>query len=196
MNKGRWAALALVGLLLAYIVAAPYLTVDQIQQAVVQKDSDALSDALADHIDFPSVRESLKEQFNLRRVEYFEHDQETKDRLFGGLAVAVAGVMVDKAVDLYVTPTGMSQALAGIDPRKHPDAPATGDFQRPALTQVSMHHQSTDRFVVTANGARGQPIEFTLRRQVLTWGLTWGLNWGLNWKVSQIKLPQEIFDQR
>ncbi|MEZ5436438.1 MAG: DUF2939 domain-containing protein [Pseudomonadales bacterium] len=47
-----------VFLVAAYVFALPYITVHQIRQAVEMRDSVALSE----HIDFPSVRLSLKDQ--------------------------------------------------------------------------------------------------------------------------------------
>jgi hypothetical protein len=56
--------LAAIGLvlfaILIYIAASPYITVYQMKSAAERHDGEALSE----HIEFPSVRQSLKDQMN------------------------------------------------------------------------------------------------------------------------------------
>ena len=44
----------------AYIVAAPYITVHQMSSAAENHNGEALSE----HVEFPSVRQSIKDQMN------------------------------------------------------------------------------------------------------------------------------------
>ena len=62
MSKGKKVILGVVMLsAAAYIVAAPYITVYQMKTTAENHDGEALSE----YIDFPSVRQSLKEQMNV-----------------------------------------------------------------------------------------------------------------------------------
>ena len=60
MSKGK--IIGIVGALFAiYVAAAPYITVYQMKSAAESRDGEALSE----HIEFPSVRQSLKDQMIL-----------------------------------------------------------------------------------------------------------------------------------
>ena len=67
MRVSKIIAALVVALLAIYLAAAPYITVHQIKSAAKAHDGVALSQ----HIDFDSVRLSLKEQLNAKfaRVE-------------------------------------------------------------------------------------------------------------------------------
>jgi len=60
MTKGKFALAFAAGALAIYVVTAPYITVHQIGDAAKRQDGEALSE----HIDFPSVRQSFKDQAN------------------------------------------------------------------------------------------------------------------------------------
>lgn len=99
---------AAIFLVAAYVFALPYITVHQIRQAVKARDSVALSE----HIDFPSVRLSLKDQLNAALMGKIQSD-EMKDNPFAALGMMLAGPLVDKMLEAYVTPAGIGQLLSG-----------------------------------------------------------------------------------
>ena len=51
---------AIVLTALAYLILSPYFVIYQIRQAVERDDANAV----ASYVDFPSVRQSFKDQFN------------------------------------------------------------------------------------------------------------------------------------
>ena len=57
-----------VGALLAavmYAVASPYIAVNAMHQAAIERDADTL----VEYIDFPQVRQNLKDQLNSKKIE-------------------------------------------------------------------------------------------------------------------------------
>ena len=61
MNKKRiWLIGGIVIMVLTYIYASPYLVLNSIQRAAQAGDSEKVSN----YIDYPSVRQSFKDQMN------------------------------------------------------------------------------------------------------------------------------------
>lgn len=178
MNKKTIASLVAVGVLLAaWLIAAPWITVYQIKTAAQARDGQAL----AGHVDFASVRQSLKDQINatvLRKMG--GSDGQTLNPL-AALVAPLAGALVDKTVDAYVTPAGVAQLLAGREPDAAPSAPspapAKNDTAQP-LSGARMGYRGIDRFVVTTHGKAGE-TQFILARR------------GLAWKLAEIILPPQ-----
>jgi hypothetical protein len=118
-NKGR--LIVVIGvLLMGYVVGAPYWTVHQMRSAAKDRDGEALSE----HIDFPSVRQSLKEQVNAMMMKEMSTKAELKENPFAALGMAFASTLVDKTVDTFVTPAGITQLMSG----KKPDAEGHGEI--------------------------------------------------------------------
>jgi hypothetical protein len=164
---------AVVGVLFAiYVVGAPYLTVYQMRSAAENRDGEALSE----HIDFPSVRQSLKDQMNAMMIKEMSKD-EMKDNPFAAMGVAIAGVMVDKMVDAYVTPAGITQLMAGEKPSTKGHGDSSDGTKKKPFSNASMSYESLSKFVVTVRGDTGTDGKFVLRRR------------GIDWKLTEIILP-------
>lgn len=169
---------ALIALFLAgYVVAAPYITVYQIRQAAKERDADALER----HIDFQSVRESLKAQMNAKIMA----DAKTtmKDNPFAAFGVALAGAMVESMVTSFVTPAGLAQMMKGDKPvvaggAGGESAPSAGSSSREPFEGADMGYQGLSRFVVTVPSDKGgDPARFILKRS------------GVSWLLSDVRLP-------
>lgn len=157
----------------AYVVGSPYLTVYQLRWAAEDRDGEAL----AEHIEFPSVRQSLKDQMNAMVLKEMTKD-EMKDNPFAALGIAFAGTIVDKMVDAYVTPAGITQMMAGKKPGANPTQtqPAPQGDKRP-FENASMAYQSLNKFSIVVKGTGPEEVRFILRRR------------GLSWMVTEIMLP-------
>lgn len=171
MSKGK--VVAVIGALLAiYIGAAPYITVYQMKSAAESQDGEVLSE----HIEFPSVRQSLKDQMNAMFMKEMAKD-EMKDNPFAALGAAFAGVMVDKMVEAYVTPAGITQLMSGKKPKpKEGEETSSGSTKKP-LSDASMSYESLDKFVVRVKGNNEEEAKFVLRRR------------GFGWKLTDIIIP-------
>jgi hypothetical protein len=170
VTKGKIALCVVAGLLAAYVAAAPYITVHQMKSAAQRRDGEAL----AEHIEFPSVRQSLKDQLNASFLKQMANDKKMADNPFAALGAAFAGVMIDRIVDAYVTPAGLAQLMAGEKPQieSTPHGEAPDDTRRDLLVNASMSYESLDKFVVRIANADGQEGRLVLRRRGFGWKLT------------------------
>ena len=100
-------SVALVALVILYI-ASPYYTLWRLKRALSSGDRSSI-EAL---IDFPSVRESLKDQIRVQMSKKIAEDKDTKDNPFAGLAIAFAPTIVNSVVDNFVTPSGIAALIA------------------------------------------------------------------------------------
>lgn len=158
-------------LVAGYVAASPYITVHQLKAAAEKRDAEAI----AEHVDFPSVRQSLKDQMNAAFLKEMAADEGMQGNSFAVLGTAFAGVMIDKAVDAYITPAGLAQLMAGEKPK-----PGAGenDSGKTPFGDAAMSYEAYDKFHVTVNGADGEQGKFVLRRQ--------GLG---HWKITDIIIP-------
>jgi hypothetical protein len=169
-------SIAAIIVLGAWVYALPYLTVSQLREAAKAGDSETLSEL----VDFPSLRESLKETFKAMMLQQTTKLGETG--LFAGFAVMIADVFVDKFVDAAVSPSGIAAMTQGKQPLKQAESKSEPpDSQEPIQTQndkdpfsASMGYVSWSKFAVRfIDKDTGQEaIVLTLRRRGLTWQLT------------------------
>ena len=159
-----------------YVAAAPYITVYQIKSAAKAHDGVALSQ----HIDFASVRQSLKDQMNAKFMRELGQNSAGLGEPFAVLGLALAGVVVDKAVDVYVTPSGVTQLMQGRKPQSEAEsnAPASSQERKP-LADATMGYQSWNSFVVKAPNDEAEITQFVLSRR------------GLGWKLTEIIVPMD-----
>lgn len=93
--------------------------------------------------------------------------------------MAFAVMMVDKMVDAYVTPAGITQLMAGEKPGTSQVEDGSGRTSSKPLAIASMSYESLDKFVVLVKGDDGEGAKFVLRRR------------GLGWKLTDIIVPLE-----
>ncbi|WP_242487845.1 DUF2939 domain-containing protein [Pseudomonas sp. TH31] len=161
------AAIALAG-----VVSAPYVAVYQIRQAAQAQDTEALEE----HIDFPRVREDLKEQVNASIMA--KAKTELKDNPFAALATAFASGIAEKMISTLVTPSGLVELMKGEKPGKlisgggGSDKNITTRDNKP-FENAHMRYEGFSKFVIEVpdkNG--GAPSQFILRRDLIAWRLT------------------------
>ncbi|HEY5780335.1 MAG TPA: DUF2939 domain-containing protein [Lysobacter sp.] len=168
MKKGTLIGAA-IGLVLVYLAATPYIAVYQMKSAIESRDGQAL----AEFIDFPSVRQSAKDQFNAMAVkEIASADGEASG--LAAVGAALVGAMVEKFIDAAVTPAGLTKLIESGE-RK--------GVLGSRLTDASTSYAGWDKFIVTTGSANEQG-KFVLRRQGL-----------ISWKLTEVILPDSIFDQ-
>lgn len=169
---------SIVAVILAiYVVAAPYITVYQMKEAAQRRDGESLSE----YIDFPSVRQSFKDQLNAKFAKAVSEDKDMSDSPFAPLGMAFAGVVIDKMIDVYVTPAGITQLMAGEN--LVPDAKQEGgrdeSTDREPLSDASMSYEAINKFSVRVKNEDGGEVKFVLRRR------------GIGWKMTDIIVPPE-----
>jgi len=98
-------------ILVGYVAAGPFITIHQIKSAIERQDSEVL----ASNVDFPLLRDNLKEQLNALVLRGAASD--AKDNMFGALGMLIASKFVETFVDSVVTPTGLASLMAGKRPQ-------------------------------------------------------------------------------
>lgn len=177
MSKSKIVVGIVVGIFAIYMVAAPYITVHQMKEAAKRRDGESLSE----YIDFPSVRQSIKDQLNAKFAKAVSEDKDMSDSAFAPLGMAFAGVVIDKMIDVYVTPAGITQLMAGES--LVPDAEQEGgrdeSTDREPLSDASMSYETINKFSVRVKDEDGEEVKFVLRRR------------GIGWKMTDIIVPQD-----
>lgn len=177
MKKLIAALVVAAALLVGWIAAGPFMTVHAIRTAVKEGDTGALSK----HVDFASVRLSLKAQVDdylVRRA-----GPSVQSSLLGAIGLGVASGVAGTAVDAIATPMGIGAVLEGRNLLKRfdPAAPRRDAYApvEPAepLKHLSYRFETPSRFTATVDNADGDPVVFVLTRD------------GLRWRVTDVRLP-------
>jgi hypothetical protein len=103
----RYIVIAAASIIVLYLVS-PYFSLWRLRAALESGNRDSLES----RIDFPSVRESLKDQLRIHVTKSMAKDENLKQNRFAGLATAFAPIMVNYMVDNFVTPSGISTLIA------------------------------------------------------------------------------------
>ncbi len=182
MNRGLGILLAIALLLVAgAYVASPIWAFTQLKEAARAGDRDRL-DAL---VDFPAVRENLKQQVDSKAVKLARQASGV-----GFPAVMVLGklgaAIGDRAVDKLITPGAISAMVTlGRSPRDHkardnPDGAAPGD-EDSHKPDIHYAYLSPDRFRIALSPAdRPDPVVALIMERH-------GL---VSWRVEEIELPK------
>lgn len=97
----------LVVIFVIYLYASPYIVLNNIKKAAEQGDADKLSG----YIDFPSVKQSMKDQVKAFMIEEIASSEQEDS--FEALGTMLATAMVDPIIDGVVTPDGVALMLQG-----------------------------------------------------------------------------------
>lgn len=159
---------------------SPYLALERLKAAAQNGDAAEL----AELVDFPSVRESLKAGLKasvLREMIPVENNP------VAALGLLMAGALVDPLVDAFVSPSAIAALLEGQRPANaqvSPDTPRDAkigpSIQAPDRgPEVQMGYEGLSTFIVRfrekESGQDG--ITLVMKRH------------GLSWKLTAIKLP-------
>lgn len=152
-----------------YFVASPYLAVHRLQADLQSGDQIRLED----DVDFPAVRENIKDQLNaVMTKKLSDNAGDLQNNPFASLAGLFASKLVDAMVDSFVTPAGLSKLMEGVtDPNK-----ASQPGRKP-LDKAALGFDGLSRFKMDIQGDDGKHIDMYLYRS------------GLSWRLSRIVLP-------
>lgn len=160
-------ALTLLIGILAYAAVGPFITMYQIKMGIDNHDGDKLNA----NIDFPALRENLKEQLNAMVMKKAGTD--LQDNPIGGLVFGLSSKAAEGIVDSIVTPEGLSTAMEGRKHKKN-EARDSADMRtksfREFLQQFDYEFESTSKFTVWLKDKK-RAAKFVLERQGLSWRL-------------------------
>ncbi len=162
------AAIVLVALLAAWYFLSPFLLLHTLSDAVKNNDRDAI----ATDVDFPAVRDGLKQQLE----SYLQtRAAPRKHNVFSNLLRQLAPAIGNQAIDAIITPDGVATIL-----RQHTASQTSGTSSRPALWHGSFSWISPDHLRATYANVRhpDQPIALDLERRSL-----------FGWQVTGLILP-------
>ena len=153
----------------AYVVVAPYLLLYKLKSGVETRDAEAVADC----VDFPALRQNLKDQLQAALSKRIDSQRNPLAALAATLAVTFAEPVVER----LITPEGLAELMAGQKPPLASSEPSSPAFPpKKPLEDASYGYESFDEFVVSVPSAGGA-IRFVLTRS------------GLSWKLSRIVIP-------
>ena len=187
MNKKIVLGVAALLLLALASFASPWWSVWQMRSAAQAGDAEKL----AEYVDFPALRESLKAEFFATVTKPMLEDPKMKDNPFAGLGVMIANAMIGPMVDAMISPSGLASMLAGNRPSVTPKPTAaestparTEKTERAPTTsdRVSQGHDDFSHFSIRAQFDKNPPQDMAMifRR-----------DGPFTWKLASIKLPRQ-----
>ena len=163
----------LVGLLVIfaiYLYASPYLVLNNIKNAAEQGDADKLSG----YIDFPSVKQSMKDQVKAVMVKELTSSKEQDG--FEALGTMLGAAMIDPLIDGLVTPDGVALMLQGqkLDFDLNNDTPEDKPKGKNEDIDYKAGYLSFNRFKVQIIDADNsdESIDVIMHRDWLSWKVT------------------------
>jgi hypothetical protein len=91
----------------AYWFTSPYFAVQNLKAAIVDADEEALGEM----VDFPVLRQNLKDQLK-SEMDRWLVEQDKPEAVAG---MAFTWPIVDRMIDVYVTPAGLTQLATKVD---------------------------------------------------------------------------------
>ena len=177
----------LVGLLVIfaiYLYASPYLVLNNIKNASEQGDADKLSV----YIDFPSVKQSIKDQAKAVMVKELASSKEQDG--FEALGTMLGAAMIDPLIDGLVTPDGVALMLQGqkLDFDLNNDTPEDKPKAKNEDIDYKARYLSFNRFKVQVIDADdpNESIDVIMHRDWLSWKVT-RINFSLDSKDKKIE---------
>jgi hypothetical protein len=162
------AAIAVVG----WALGSPYMVSYQMKSAADARDGEALSG----HIEFPTLRQNLKDQLNAALAKEMSKDGQDS---FAVIGAAFGAMMVEGMVDAYVTPSSIVAMMNGEPPNQAANGEtgqSTSDDSE-ALEDARMAYSGWDKFTITTPAENDEELQLVLQRR------------GIGWKLTNIVIP-------
>lgn len=162
---------AVVALVAAWAVA-PVLAAQGLVRAARAGDVRRLEGL----VDFPALRQSLKEELNAELVARMRRDPAVADNPLGGLGLMLAPMLLSGAVDTLVTPEMVAEMVVTAeapDPTRSPER-EPGDERDADDIHQSWGYRDLDHFAVTLTDRDRPDQQLALileRRGLFTWKL-------------------------
>lgn len=179
MKKITIAAAVAAIAIAATAYASPYYALHQIKIALTERNADAL----AEHVDFPALRDSVKAQLEANMANSIQAVAGS-DNPLAALGQSIAGAMLGKMVDAMVSPAGVVALVnkSAVSPQAETatesGVPADGAQHK---ADYSAAYAGINKFVVRAKDGEAQNGALVLQRHGV---------WG--WKLSSIELAPAV----
>ncbi|GAB3469731.1 DUF2939 domain-containing protein [Massilia terrae] len=164
-----------VGLLAVAEYGSPYWELQRMRSAIEARDADAISE----HVDFPSLRESVKGQM-MAMIGNEMAKEEANKNPFASLGQAMAVALINPMIDAAVSPAGVIAMIeSGKTGLAKPGNAASSTPGHGEKVDYSVSYRSWDKVAVTKKGAAAGSFIF---RRYGIW----------NWKLSAIEFPPHL----
>lgn len=181
MKKITIAAAVAAAVLAVTAYASPYYALHQIKTALAERNAEAL----AEHVDFPALRASVKTQLEASMARSIAATAGS-DNPLAALGQSIASAMLGKMVDTMVSPAGVVALVnksavspqADANTNTDADAPADGAQKKAGY---SAGYAGVNTFVVRAKDGNTQDGALVLLRHGV---------WG--WKLSSIEIASAM----
>jgi hypothetical protein len=175
-----WAAVAAASVLIAFLIfycASPYFAAGALASALRTGDQDRLQQL----IDFPSVRQNLKDDLKAQMV-----SKVGSDRGLTAVAALLAPTFVDRFVDSMVTPSMIATAVKNGEARRASGGSTSVGGTRPDIvSQPRGAYAGLNRFRILSTLSDGSTIAFVMSRQGL-----------FGWRVTRMELPPDMLNPK
>jgi Protein of unknown function (DUF2939) len=160
--------------------ASPYFALYNFVMALKAGDQPALEK----QVSWPDVRLGLKEDFGAMLAEKLAADPKLKDNPFSGLGAVFGSAIVDRLIDIYVTPRGLAALIQagklapqGVPSPRSPetDRPVTG----PVVRWAFFNGLASFLLVLENESGTSKPLKVVMNFQ------------NFSWKVVRVYLPLE-----
>jgi Protein of unknown function (DUF2939)/Ankyrin repeats (many copies) len=178
------ASLGILSIFSTWLYFSPYLTVQGMQKAASEKNTEEISK----HIDYPALRESVKAQLQAQLQKEMAKQTQSGNPL-AAFGMAFAQSMIEPMVNTIVSPQAIAAAMQGKSPTAKQNS-AKNDAEQAQTTpppedpssepEIGMGYESFNAFVVQVKSKKAD-------QQSL--GLVFKRN-GLDWKLSELRLPE------
>lgn len=170
-NKIKVSVLLVVALLGTWLFFTPHLTVNSMKSAADVGDANTL----ANYVDFPAVKESIKRSIGAKISEATKDQQ---DNPFAFLGAAMALAIINPLIDTFVSPSGLSMIMKGEKPSLEGKQARNSKSQSDA--DISMSYDGMNRFIVTITKRNEgeKPLRLIYNREGL-----------FSWRLTAIDIP-------
>ncbi|NBQ70841.1 MAG: DUF2939 domain-containing protein [Nitrosomonadaceae bacterium] len=165
MKAKLYTPILILALIATYSASAPHHTITEIKLAIINQDPEKLSE----YIDFPILRQNLKNQEN-SIVDFNAAElNSTPSALF---AAGIITAIFEKQVDSLITPYELASILETRLKSENHKRDSNESIDKDRLFQnATLHFKSIDTYLALAPYGINKELKLILQRNTLTWKL-------------------------
>ena len=171
------AAGAVVALFLVFYGLSPVFAANALGKALKSGDRDRLEQL----VDFPSVREHLKDDLHAKITEKMQAESHD-NALAAGFGMLIGPAIVDRAVDTFITPAMIATAIQNGQAHDSAHA-ASGGADKASWPKAHYAYDGLNRFKITYPSDNGAALALIMTRQGL-----------FGWRVTRLDMAPDGFD--
>ncbi|MCR6651224.1 MAG: DUF2939 domain-containing protein [Cellvibrionaceae bacterium] len=174
MKKLLLGLVVLLVLAAGFFAVSPYISVMAIQRGIADSDSATL----VRYIDFPVLRQNVKDQLNAANR---QENESSQTNFLSALMSGFKAKLVDSFVESLVTPEGLANLMSGkrslsqagetSTPTKPEEKQEGKEKKEKVFDDARFTYDSLDQFSVWLPTNKGEEMQLVLQRRGLVWKL-------------------------